>query len=382
MSAPPAGGTLPHCSDDRPAGRASRAITRAASHASGHPLAVRQVSHPPCRHSGIALSAPSQPDLGLLLLAFARASRLALRGPRAPLRGGELDLLVGARPDRVGLERVVPDHVRAIGRQCAWPDRPWLGDAVHGGDAAEGWGGRWGGSRRAHGVDRTADHHGAGAPGARASGESSAARPSTAGSRPLPIWAWPCSCCSSEQAPSFSRPTLRSNGSVAASNVASTPRFGADAPVTGLSDELLSDRNFIRTTLDRRWKAAVLAGRREHRLRLPCVALCPLGRRSRSRPSLVVLAYASAELLAQIPFTPGGLGFVEGVWLARSPWPASLGPTRSPRRSCTGSSRTGCRSRSVALRISSSGAACRVKKTSTDLEAEGVEHPGLGFEST
>ena len=29
------------------------------------------------------------------------------------------------------------------------------------------------------------------------------------------------------------------------------------------------------------------------------------------RPSLVILAYASAELLAQIPFTPGGLGFVE-----------------------------------------------------------------------
>jgi uncharacterized protein (TIRG00374 family) len=29
------------------------------------------------------------------------------------------------------------------------------------------------------------------------------------------------------------------------------------------------------------------------------------------RPSLVVLAYASAELLALIPLTPGGLGFVE-----------------------------------------------------------------------
>ena len=29
------------------------------------------------------------------------------------------------------------------------------------------------------------------------------------------------------------------------------------------------------------------------------------------RPSLVVLAYTAAELLALLPFTPGGLGFVE-----------------------------------------------------------------------
>jgi uncharacterized protein (TIRG00374 family) len=29
------------------------------------------------------------------------------------------------------------------------------------------------------------------------------------------------------------------------------------------------------------------------------------------RPSLVLLAYAGAELLALIPLTPGGLGFVE-----------------------------------------------------------------------
>jgi uncharacterized protein (TIRG00374 family) len=29
------------------------------------------------------------------------------------------------------------------------------------------------------------------------------------------------------------------------------------------------------------------------------------------RPSLVLLAYTSADLLALLPFTPGGLGFVE-----------------------------------------------------------------------
>jgi uncharacterized protein (TIRG00374 family) len=35
------------------------------------------------------------------------------------------------------------------------------------------------------------------------------------------------------------------------------------------------------------------------------------GGRGRPRPSLVVLAYSSAALLALVPFTPGGLGFVE-----------------------------------------------------------------------
>ena len=30
-----------------------------------------------------------------------------------------------------------------------------------------------------------------------------------------------------------------------------------------------------------------------------------------ARPALVLLAYVAAELLALLPFTPGGLGFVE-----------------------------------------------------------------------
>ena len=82
-------------------------------------------------------------------------------------------------------------------------------------------------------------------------------------------------------------------------------------PVEGLPEELISDRNFIRTTLDRRWKSAILAAAGNtgfDYLALLC-ALRAVG--ASPRPSLVVLAYASAELLAQIPFTPGGLGFVE-----------------------------------------------------------------------
>ncbi len=82
-------------------------------------------------------------------------------------------------------------------------------------------------------------------------------------------------------------------------------------PVSGLSEELLSDRDFIRTTLGRRWRSAVLAAVGNtgfDYLALLC-ALRAVG--AAPRPSLVVLAYAAAELAAQIPFTPGGLGFVE-----------------------------------------------------------------------
>ena len=52
-------------------------------------------------------------------------------------------------------------------------------------------------------------------------------------------------------------------------------------------------------------------GRGEHGLRLPRAAVRAAGGRGRPRPSLVVLAYTAAELLALLPFTPGGLGFVE-----------------------------------------------------------------------
>ena len=81
--------------------------------------------------------------------------------------------------------------------------------------------------------------------------------------------------------------------------------------VTGLPQELLADRDFIRTTLGERWKAAVAAAAANtgfDYLALVC-ALHAVG--AQPQPSLVLLAYTAAELLALIPFTPGGLGFVE-----------------------------------------------------------------------
>jgi uncharacterized protein (TIRG00374 family) len=102
--------------------------------------------------------------------------------------------------------------------------------------------------------------------------------------------------------------------------------------VDGLPEELISARNFIRTTLDRRWRSAVLAAAGNtgfDYLALLC-ALRAVG--ADPRPSLVMLAYASAELLAQVPFTPGGLGFVEAglvgtFTLAGVPGPAALAAT-------------------------------------------------------
>jgi uncharacterized protein (TIRG00374 family) len=100
----------------------------------------------------------------------------------------------------------------------------------------------------------------------------------------------------------------------------------------GLPGELISDRDFIRTTLGRRWRSALLAAVGNtgfDYLALLC-ALRAVG--AAPRPSLVMLAYASAELLAQIPFTPGGLGFVEAglvgtLTLAGVPGPAALAAT-------------------------------------------------------
>jgi len=82
-------------------------------------------------------------------------------------------------------------------------------------------------------------------------------------------------------------------------------------PVRGLSQELIAERDFVRSTLGERWKAALLAATGNtgfDYLALLC-ALRAVG--AEPRPSLIVLAYAAAELLALIPLTPGGLGFVE-----------------------------------------------------------------------
>jgi hypothetical protein len=81
--------------------------------------------------------------------------------------------------------------------------------------------------------------------------------------------------------------------------------------VTGLPTELLAERDFIRSTLGDRWKRALVAavGNTGFDYLALLAALLAVG--ANPHPSLVLLAYTSAELLALVPFTPGGLGFVE-----------------------------------------------------------------------
>ena len=82
-------------------------------------------------------------------------------------------------------------------------------------------------------------------------------------------------------------------------------------PLAGLDTRLLEQRDEIRSALGLRWREAVLliAGRLGFDyLCLLCV-LRAVG--SHASPSLVLLAYATAAVIALIPITPGGLGIVE-----------------------------------------------------------------------
>ena len=87
-------------------------------------------------------------------------------------------------------------------------------------------------------------------------------------------------------------------------------RRGAE-PLRHLPDRLLRERDRIVGTLGPRWKRALAAtsGRWALDFATLLAALAAVG--SEPRPSLVLLAFCAAQILTQIPVTPGGLGFVE-----------------------------------------------------------------------
>jgi uncharacterized membrane protein YbhN (UPF0104 family) len=86
---------------------------------------------------------------------------------------------------------------------------------------------------------------------------------------------------------------------------------GRRPPVTGLDTRLLDQRDTIRGVLDRKWWQAALltAGRLGFDYGCLLAALCATG--ASPQPSLVLLAYAAAGIVALLPLTPGGLGIVE-----------------------------------------------------------------------
>lgn len=83
------------------------------------------------------------------------------------------------------------------------------------------------------------------------------------------------------------------------------------APLEQLPARLLRERDRILGTVGPRWKAALATGVGRWALDYASLyaALSAVG--SSARPGLVLLAFCAAQLLAQIPITPGGLGFVE-----------------------------------------------------------------------
>jgi uncharacterized protein (TIRG00374 family) len=82
-------------------------------------------------------------------------------------------------------------------------------------------------------------------------------------------------------------------------------------PMRGLPERLVFERDRIREVLGERWKAAMLLS--SGRLAFDYGTLLATIRATgvKPNPSLVLLAYAVAGLLALIPITPGGLGIVE-----------------------------------------------------------------------
>ena len=82
-------------------------------------------------------------------------------------------------------------------------------------------------------------------------------------------------------------------------------------PLRELPARLLRERNRILATVGRRWKAALVAGTGRWMFDYASLlaALAAVG--ATPRPALVLLAFCTAQLLAQVPLTPGGLGVVE-----------------------------------------------------------------------
>jgi uncharacterized protein (TIRG00374 family) len=82
-------------------------------------------------------------------------------------------------------------------------------------------------------------------------------------------------------------------------------------PVTGLDRRLLAERDTIRSVLGRNWWRAVLLTAGRLGLDYGCLLAALRATGADPRPSLVLLAYAAAGIIALFPVTPGGLGIVE-----------------------------------------------------------------------
>lgn len=78
-----------------------------------------------------------------------------------------------------------------------------------------------------------------------------------------------------------------------------------------LPEHLLAQRDRMKETFGRRWYAALTGAVGKVGFDYLALVCCLAAVGARPHPSLVLLAYVAGALLALIPVTPGGLGFVE-----------------------------------------------------------------------
>ncbi len=82
-------------------------------------------------------------------------------------------------------------------------------------------------------------------------------------------------------------------------------------PLTDLPARLVEERDLIVRVVGARWKLALTGSLGKTLLDFAVLAVALRAVGADAALSLVLLAYFTAQLLAQIPVTPGGLGFVE-----------------------------------------------------------------------
>jgi uncharacterized protein (TIRG00374 family) len=83
------------------------------------------------------------------------------------------------------------------------------------------------------------------------------------------------------------------------------------APRDGLPQRLLEERDLIKEALGDKWWQALAFATGNWLFDFAALLAALAGVGASARPSLVLLGYVVAALLAWVPFTPGGLGFVE-----------------------------------------------------------------------
>jgi len=96
----------------------------------------------------------------------------------------------------------------------------------------------------------------------------------------------------------------------AAQGLANRHRRGRP-PLTGLDSRLLAERDTIRAVLGKKWWQAVLLITGRLGFDFGCLLAALRATGAHPRPSLVLLAYSAAGIIALFPLTPGGLGIVE-----------------------------------------------------------------------